>query len=63
MKRSDAVLLGSVIGFAALVVAAYKLAHPKCPWCDTTLAALSIGQQVVCPQCLKTVGAVQALLA
>ncbi len=63
MTRSDAVLLGTVVGVAILAVAAYKLAHPKCPWCDTALAALSIGERVVCPQCLTTVNAVRALLA
>ncbi len=63
MKRSDAFFWGGMVGLAALVIAAYKLEHPKCPWCDTALVALSIGQQVVCPRCLKTVNAVQALLA
>ena len=63
MKRSDAFLWGGMFGVAALVIAAYKLEHPKCPSCDMALEALSIGQRVVCPHCLHTVSALQALLA
>jgi len=63
MKRSDAFFWGGMFGFAALVIAAYKLEHPKCPKCDAALQALAIGQRVVCPRCLQTVSALQALLA
>ncbi len=63
MKRSDAFLWSGVLGVAALVIAAYKLDHPKCPKCDAALQALAIGQRVICPRCLQTVSALQALLA
>lgn len=63
MGREDWLAVGTVLMFVAAVTVAYKLEHPKCPKCDALLAAIALGERIVCPQCGKVVSALQVLAA
>jgi len=60
MKQQD---FFGLLALAGLGIAVYKLAHPKCPWCDEALALIKVGERVTCPSCRNPVSALQAVLA
>ena len=49
MNRKQLFALFGLVGLGILLYQRYL--NPRCPWCDTALVAVGVGQRLVCPSC------------
>lgn len=53
MSAKQAFVLLGVVGLGVYLY--QRFINPRCAWCGAALAAVAVGQRVVCPSCGRTV--------